>query len=315
MNDAKNFALTMPPTSQTAIVAAILPPSVTRMTKPTDFDAIQSIPFDDDVNHDDLLRSITSSTIAIDGDNTQNGNAHSHTGVLKKLTSYFSSSHKTLKNQNMHKQIAGANSNIDTCAVLSSSSSSLVSSVSSLSPTPSTSSSSLAAVAAAAAPAIADQVKSTMAAAASNNASTTLAKPIQSHTIHTMTNLNSINCSSQNRSCSCSSSLSANSMKMLCGDKRDVDKCDEILSKNKIINNNRISSKCLCNNKADKIDYGAIDGRASTTSALAALATPTETSAAAKARSTNKRVQKIDGSTAAATGESFTLPRAILRQR
>lgn len=99
-------------------------------------------------------------------------------------------------------------------------------------------------------------------------------------------------------------------MQILCGDKRDVDKCDEILNKTNRItnhksnNNNHKSGKGLSNKKTDKIDFGGIDGRAST-------------AAAAKARAPNKRVQKIDGSsgTAPATGESFTLPRVVLRQR
>lgn len=111
-------------------------------------------------------------------------------------------------------------------------------------------------------------------------------------------------------------------MKILCGDKRDVDKCDEILSKtNKITmhknnNNNNIHkrSKSLSNKKTDKIDYGGMDGHTSTTTA-------TITSAIAKSRSPNKRVQKIDNGSgggvgsSTATSDSFTLPRVVLRQR
>lgn len=108
-------------------------------------------------------------------------------------------------------------------------------------------------------------------------------------------------------------------MHILCGDKRDVDKCDAILDKNNKItnqkwNNNNSSSnhksgKTPNNKKSDKIDYGGgIDGRAAMATAAAAAAT---------ARSPNKRAQKIDGSGSGGTptGESFTLPRVVLRQR
>lgn len=104
-------------------------------------------------------------------------------------------------------------------------------------------------------------------------------------------------------------------MNMLCGDKRDVDKCDvENLHKNnKIITNHKSnhnnvhkSGKSVSGKNHDKIDYGAIDGRASTAATVAV----------AKARSPNKRAQKIDGSASATPAtESFTLPRVVLRQR
>lgn len=324
----------MPPTSQTAILAAIVPTSasVARITKPTDFDAIQSIPFDDDHNH---MTSIASSTAAaaagsIDGDIVTN-DRNAHAGVLKKLTSYFSSSHKTLINLNTNSkngcnESMSANGNTvatDQCAVfeqcnavrssLSSLSSSMSSSAaSSVPPTPSTSSSSLAAAATTA------SVPGTTAQVKSNHGTSVADDAMQpQRMIHAMTNFNSINRNSKN-SCSCSrssSSLSANSMQILCGDKRDVDKCDEILNKNNKITNhnnnnyNHKSGKGLSNKKTDKIDFGGIDGRAS--------ATTTATSVAAKARAPNKRVQKIDGNSnvAPATGESFTLPRVVLRQR
>lgn len=321
----------MPPTSQTAIVA-IVPSSVsaTRATKPTDFDAIQSIPFDDDHNHmtSTAASVAVTATAAIDGDTTTN-DSNAHAGVLKKLTSYFSSSHKTLINLNnsssssskngCHNQKLSANSSsgssntvatTDTCAVFencnakrssstSSLSLSLSSAASSLPPTPSTSSSSSLAVAAAVGAITAtDEAQLT-------NESTAADGTAPSQIIPAMTNLNSIK---RNSCSSCSSSsLSANSMKLLCGDKRDVDKCDEILNKtNRIMNhkhNSNIhkSNKCLTTKKPDKIDYGA-----SPTAA---------TAAAAKSRSPNKRAQKIDGGVNTTTGESFTLPRVVLRQR
>lgn len=298
----------MPPTSQTAIVAAIVSSSVsaTRITKPTDFDAIQSIPFDDDHNH------LTS--VAIDGDNSTTDN-NAHAGVLKKLTSYFSSSHKTLINLNNNnhskngcKRNPSANSNhsTDTCAVFencnavrsSSSSSSLSSAASSL---PSTSSSSLVASAVAAA-ANAPAGSAETAQVKTGNESTMADESTQPQTtIGALTNLNSINRNSKNScSSSSSSSLSANSMEMLCGDKRDVDKCDEILNKNNKITNHKNKNNNNVHKSGKSLSVG-IDGRASTAAA-----------AVAKARSPNKRVQKIDDS---GGGESFTLPRVVLRQR
>lgn len=317
----------MPPTSQTAIVAAIVPTSLAsasaaRITKPTDFDAIQSIPFDDDGNVSNHMTSIGSSsmaTVAIDGDGDtlpiDSSTNNAHAGVLKKLTSYFSSSPKTLINLNLNnhsskngcKKMPPANTShtTDTCAVFenmnavqsspvsSSSTSSLSSAASSL---PLASSSSSVAIATTPTPTSSD---------------VGIDRSKDRCRLHRLPSSSS---DSSGHSSARSSSLSANSINMLCGDKRDVDKCDEILNKNNKItihkNNKNIihmhkSGKSASGKKHDKIDYGVIDGAT------------TATSIVTKARSPNKRAQKIDGNNggSTATGDSFTLPRVVLRQR
>lgn len=242
------------------------------LTKPTDFDAIQSIPFDNNViATTDYDRQVLTPTI---DDESMMDDTPQISVVFKKLSSYFSSSQKTLINLTNNRNNSNSDKNscnsIDACAVFENCN--VV-----LSPPPSPLP-------------VSTITLSTSKVSIANNKQRTINRNANDNQSMVQQQLNSNNHKNKTNlnSSSSNSSLRSNSMKQLCGDKRDVDKCDEIFNKKQNKNTNKI----------DKIDYG-VDGR-------------TKTMTTAR---TIKRAQKSDGTPPQTGGDSFTLPRVTLRPR
>lgn len=238
-------------------------------TKPTDFDAIQSIPFDEN----DLER-IAKHTNDWHNDETD----PSISAVFRKLSSYFSNVPKAL-NMVDGKNHSANNDVFENVTVAVS--------------------------------------KRNNGKTSGGNNNHTVNKHIISNCENDKRDTIALTESSSVMATKKSMKTNANSfnnknMKM-CTDKRDVDKCDEIYSKNL-----NCSSDSLMTKNNDKIDYKSDDQMPTTT---------TTNSISSMATRLPKRAQKIDGlssivatttassTTPVASDQSFTLPRVTLRQK